>query len=167
MISQEQINLSITAEAVVAKQIHRQITNRCDFFSLPLEIREIVYEHAFGTNPRYFCCKDPKIICVAATLGAPPFLDTSTEFLGTHDPHNRGLPWWITTCKQIYAERLKHFLRTRTFTPLDLGYDYHYRGARAKHNPLIFTTHKIRNIAIPQRYYVNMRTWRNVDMKMG
>lgn len=115
----------------------------------------MVYEHAFGTNPRYFCCKHPKDITVAATLGTPSFLDTfSMEWVGNHAPPNRGLPYWITTCKQLCNEGLPVFMRTRIFTPLYLGYDHHYRRARAKDNSLLFTSHKIRNIAISQSYRV-------------
>jgi hypothetical protein len=99
------------------------------FCVLPKEIRDRIYEHVFGTEPRNFHLGD-------VLITAPPDL---TE----HERSIRGLDIWLRTSKAICAEAIATLCRTRYFTPHCCG-----QPISPILNSLVFHENSIRNVAL-------------------
>jgi hypothetical protein len=87
------------------------------FWKLPCEIRDCIYEQAFGSEPRHFAVEAAMVIYAphgfrkVIALKHPTCLSTQDECVAT------GLPTWLLVSKQICNEAMDVFARTRSFEP--------------------------------------------------
>jgi hypothetical protein len=100
---------------------------------LPREIRDLVYEWAFGNEQRDFHLND---LLVIASPTSP--VDGSSI---------RGLNIWLLTCKSVCVEAIATFSRTRFSTPRLRG-----QSKSSLRNPLVFHEKSVRNIALCYPY---------------
>tara|TARA_R110002003_G_scaffold52_21_gene4515 strand:+ start:14360 stop:15283 length:924 start_codon:yes stop_codon:yes gene_type:complete len=118
------------------------------FWKLPREIRDFIYEQAFGSEPRHYA--------VEAALGdySPhgfnkivalkhPSLSKQDECVAT------GLPTWLLLSKQICNEAMDVFARTRSFEPsFFLGNTADHVASKASINSLLFNVQTFRHITL-------------------
>ncbi|KAI4612422.1 hypothetical protein J4E80_007155 [Alternaria sp. BMP 0032] len=76
------------------------------FTRLPRELRDMIWEHAFGSDETTFHYRN---LAIDAKNRKYP-----SSYL---DDHYMGLPEWLLSCKTILGEALELFYRTQTYVP--------------------------------------------------
>jgi hypothetical protein len=125
------------------------------FFSLPLEIRNSIYEYALGDESRTLSHNGDLVVAVPQF---PPRVLSREDRAAIVS----GLPAWIPTCKELCAEAVDVFIRTRTFESISPHSIVNDRGLPVAQpdakqtiwdllksmNPLIFKADGIQIIAL-------------------
>ena len=101
------------------------------FFQLPREVRDNIYEFAFGNDEHQFNYRGLKI---AATTTNP----------NTHSTCLQGLPEWILASRSTCTEAIETFHRTRAFSPRTREFG----KTDAVPNALVLHSNAIRNIEL-------------------
>jgi hypothetical protein len=79
------------------------------FLSLPGEIRDCVYEYAFGDKPRRFRHGVYEIMAFKQHAGV------QSTARSNYNEYIRGLPRWLIVCEQILTDAIEVLTRTRFF----------------------------------------------------
>ena len=98
-------------------------TRTSPFLLLPRELRDRIYDYAFGSEITIFT--PPDLILEARPKGrksekSGPDKDIAIHYPKTRPAYTRDLPLWLLTNKQICSEALSYFGSVRTFTRADL-----------------------------------------------
>jgi hypothetical protein len=116
MASQEQDSHDIASTEITQASFRHFIANSTTspqsaspFFALPSEIRDQIYDEAFGNKIRQLSYHALGIITFVVTPEYQP------EILQGLISITRGLPQWLLSCKQICSEATETFSRTRKF----------------------------------------------------
>ena len=133
-------------------------TRTSPFLLLPRELRDRIYDYAFGSEITIFT--PPDLILEARPKGrksekSGPDKDIAIHYPKTRPAYTRGLPLWLLTNKQICSEALSYFGSVQTFTRADLCriprypkrlvLKWEYSGCQT---PLVFNSDVIRNVTI-------------------
>ncbi|CAI9637120.1 unnamed protein product [Alternaria burnsii] len=133
-------------------------TRTSPFLLLPRELRDHIYDYAFGSEVSIFT--PPDLVLEAWPKGRKsenggPVEDIAIHYPNTLPAYIRGLPLWLLTNKQICSEALSYFGTVRTFASVD--YSQISQSSKLfplewKHSdrqtPLVFNTDVIRNVTI-------------------
>ncbi|KAH6865624.1 hypothetical protein BKA58DRAFT_461503, partial [Alternaria rosae] len=116
-------------------------TGTFPFGRLPRELRDCIYDLAFGRLPTIFKTKG---LIVQAT----------------HKVRHWGIPKWVLTNKQICSEALSYFGSSRTFNAIDINRVCEFQSEcdiipspdDPFTTPLVFNSEVLRNITIAREY---------------
>ena len=116
-------------------------------FCLPREIRDQVYEHAFGDEPtRLFY--DPLMVLIINIF-------PSEEVAYPEEDVAKGLPTWILGSKQLCSEALCVLGKSRYFSPIDdlqFQHSIHNDHSRGILNPLAINLKVINHVGFLEIY---------------
>jgi hypothetical protein len=133
-------------------------TRTFPFLLLPRELRDHIYDYAFGSEVIIFT--PPGLTLEAWPKGRKsenggPVEDIAIHYPNTPPAYTRGLPLWLLTNKQICSEALSYFGSVRTFASVDFSQIARYPTdvfPLVTHfncqSPLVFNDDVIRNVAI-------------------
>jgi hypothetical protein len=144
----------LDARAVQADRVIRGLDDS-PFFSLPLEIRNSIYEYALGDESRTLSHNGDLVVAVPQF---PPRVLSRED----REAIFSGLPAWILTCKELCAEAVDVFIRTRAYESISPHSIVNDRGLPVAQpdakqtiwdllksmNPLIFKADGIQIIAL-------------------
>ncbi|KAI4960024.1 hypothetical protein J4E86_001643 [Alternaria arbusti] len=109
------------------------------FTRLPRELRDMIWEHAFGSDETTFHYRN---LAIDAKNRKYPS--------SCLDDHYMGLPEWLLSCKTILGEALELFYRTQTYVPTtEYG-----RTKRRYKNTLLFNN-SIKNVEMTWKVTLN------------
>ncbi|KAB2109865.1 hypothetical protein AG0111_0g1753 [Alternaria gaisen] len=117
-------------------------TRTSPFFLLPKELRDYIYDYAFGSEIIVFTPSG--LILEACPKGrksenSRPSEDITIRYPDTLPAYTRGLPLWLLTNKQICSEALSYFGTVRTF-----GEPESYGWRRYKHDNVPYKSKALR-----------------------
>lgn len=102
----------------------------CAFLRLPRELRDQIYEDAFGE------------IDIGLVHQGVEYFISDLDYWARECSSRNGLPQWVRTCKQMTEEAIEVLTRTCSFRPL------FPRIHRLSSNPLVFRPGNVRSIII-------------------